>query len=152
MTVEDEWVVDKGLHIEDGPRRGEIAVVTLPVEAISHQVFVAHFEPPVLDGDLVDPAGGLVEQRHGGHRIGAAVLDHPGEDGKGETGVDDVLDHDHMTVEHRCRDVHGDPDSTPASEAVQGHEVDLGRGVDASHQIGREHHRPLHDHNEHRVT
>jgi sugar phosphate isomerase/epimerase len=51
----------EGLHVENYPDRRQVAVETLPVEAIPDQVFVGHLETPVFDGNVSYPASCLVE-------------------------------------------------------------------------------------------
>ena len=35
LFCKQEWIVHKGLHVEDGPHRTEVAVVALPVESVT---------------------------------------------------------------------------------------------------------------------
>ena len=85
-------------------------------------------------------------------RCGAPVHDHPAQDRESETGVGDVLDQDHIPIEYRRGQVHGNPDSPALPEAVEAQEVDLGPQIHRTDQIGREGDRARHHHREQRLT
>ncbi len=85
---------------------GEIPVPPLPVKAVAEQELVTDLEPPVFDGHVDDPARHLVEQCNRLQARRAPHLQVPTQRAERQTGVDDVLDDEDMTVLERDRRVH----------------------------------------------
>ena len=121
------------LRLEDA-NDAQVPVELAVVEAVADDELVRDREADVVDRDLDEPPGRLVEQRADAQRarvLAAQVADQVVE---GEAGVDDVLDDEDVASVDARREVLEDPDQARRlgrRPAVRGdlHEVDPDRDV-----------------------
>ena len=110
-------------------------------------------KPDVVDRDVDEPAGGLVEQRADPQRRRVLAAEVADEVVERQARVDDVLDDQDVLALDARRQVLEDPDearTTRSSAAVRRHlhEVDPDRDRDRPHQVGHERQRALEDRHE----
>src|SRR5439155_19031457 len=121
---------------------GQIPVPLVEIQAVADDEPIRDFEPHVADGNIDFPALRLGHEGADLQGCGLPGLKISDQVGKGQSGVDDVLDHEDVAALDVDVQVLEDPDDTGAvgrgAVAGDGHEVDLAGNGQLAHQIRHE--------------
>ena len=125
----------------------EVSVFFCIVAAIADDEFIRNFKTDILHIYIRFAAFLLIETDGKLHRSRASLLQKRYEVGHGDTGVNDVFNHDDMLAADVFVQVFLDLDMPARYGAVaialHAHGIESDRQIDFSHQVTEERHRPL---------